>query len=72
MIHEHSKKQQRIKKSQHNDTKFWKLVSSRTCENWESWQNVCDMRELKMCDSHAYFEHDSQTDNNNENTEQWR
>ena len=69
MTHECDERQQRAKKSQQDDTEFQRLVSSRACEDWESWQDVCDMRRLEMCYSHVCSECDSQVDNNNKNTE---
>ena len=69
MIYEHNEKQQKTKKSQQDDTELWKLVSSRACKDWESWQDVYNMKESEMCHSHACLEHNSQADNNNKNTE---
>ncbi len=69
MTHEHSKRQQKTKESQQNNTELWRLVSSKAYEDWESWQDVYDMKESEMCCSHACLECDSQADDNDKNTE---
>ena len=57
MIHEHRWEKWNSKKSQQDDSELWKLVSSKTHENWESWQDFCDVKEIEVCCSHVCLEH---------------
>ena len=67
MIHECRWKKWNSKKFQQDDSKLWEFISLRVHENWESWQDFYNVKEIEAYCFHVCFEHITQADNDDKN-----